>query len=517
MAEEKDKAGLAIALAGIGAVTAIGAIGAYAILQRAKAEEAGAGGGVGGVGGDITQAGNLIVHVTDPYGYPVKDANITLTTLSTAQQFRFTQTYNPVPLATFSATTNENGIANFKNIPALTYTMTVTKAGYNTYTTSVTVIANQTITQTVTLAIDPSNPPTYQNTIRVWLLWKGHPGIGLATGDPITNVEVIAYDAQSREIARGITDQNGMFSFKYNFKDPSTSERITFITLESIFEPYLRYLLSPTAITVWLRYDPKDNLPPVELDYDEENIMNLTLVPLLSISNESWYKAQAFLDDRGIPHLMSNSNFPVVVLPNNAPVSAYVYLPDTLSAFCSKKGIVKYLAPFKRSDLSYPAPLTQISFYKYTGYPHFRDIQATGIDTYWNTDTYKAIMPHKFLTDTSGILHYVLLLMFAPIRLSYTDPWEYFKIEFISCAYCNVIKDYVFKKIPVKKIDLTQLPVQVDYFSIEGEDLVFGTYQTTWNKTPQEPYVIEYACPPQWAEYTGTYQIIEDAGVRHNK
>jgi hypothetical protein len=496
-----DKAKLAGAVIGIGAVAGIGALIAYAMSKQAGAVTP-------PTPPDPNKKGSLKVVVTDAStNKAIAGATVTITntTITSKQTILSTNSI----LTTLSATTDSTGTAIINDIPEGQYTLTVHAGGYKDYTESIQITANYQTQVNVTLTVDQNNPPTYVNTITLYLRWQGNAYPNMPTGAGISYVDVMAKKPDGTIVAEGVTDKDGKFTFQYAFNTANQYERIDIYTKESVFEPYLPFVLSPSANAFTMKYSSTGSQPPIYMNFDEKNVLYLDITPMAIVGDEE-ITTPSTKTTNNVPYVERNGNLPLVLTANGYPLPKYDYLFATLYMFAKNTSSYKRLSCSKRGDLVYPDYQYNKAPYEYTKYPYPNQINPYKT-SFWFTQNYPAILPKK-IGSVNGEDNVIALFQTMPIRVGDTDTtYDWFSCIFVSCAWNSALSKSVFKLVPVKTLGAS--PTTAYDIIIEGSGLGTGIGIGVWcyhnNPESKERYTDQYLCPQSYG-----WQVIEDTGVR---
>jgi hypothetical protein len=488
-----DKSKIIGIIAGLVAMAGIGALAFYLLSRNVS----------GGGGYNPSNTGSLKLTVAEANtNKPIQGAVVTISN-SKLLNARDVISYNTA-LNTQSVNTDSNGIAVINNIPEGRYLLTVKCGGYNDYSTTIQITANYVTTLNVSLTINQNNPPDFVNTITIITRWVGNSYPNIPSNAGLSYMHVIAKRPDGTVLAEGLTDTEGKFTFKYAFKTSDQQERIDIYTLESVFEPYLPFLLSPSSNALYLKYNYSGSQPPIVINFSENNVLYLDVTPKVSIGSEA-IVTPATTVINNIPLMSRNGNLPLLLTANGYPLTAFTYLFATLYMFGDNSNS-RYLSCFKRGDLVYPDYKTNPTPYDYTKYPFKSQIDPYKT-TYWATRNYPAILP-KIIVNNTDV---VALFETAPIRVGYKDTThDTFSTVFLSCAWNSNLSRNIIKFIPVRTIG--QSPTTAYEIYKEGTDLTAGIGIGVWcyhnNPENQERYVDQFLNPQSRG-----WQVITDSGV----
>jgi len=499
-----DKAKLAGAVIGIGAV-GIGALIAYAMSKQTGAVTP-------PTPPDPNKKGSLKVTVVDAStNKAIAGATVTITntTITSKQTILSTNSI----LTTLSATTDSTGTAIINDIPEGQYTLTVHAGGYKDYTERIQITANYQTQVNVTLTADQNNPPTYVNNITLYLKWQGNAYPNMPTGAGISYVDVVAKKPDGTIVAQGVTDKDGKFTFQYAFQTANQYERIDIYTKESVFEPYLPFVLSPSANAFTMKYNSSGSQTPIYISYDENNVLYVDIEPLTDVCGETISTASTGIYNN-VPVIHTNGNLPLKITANGYPLPAYDYLFATIFMFGKNKASYKVLSAFKRGDLTYPDYQYNKPPYDFTKYPYASAIQDK--TSMWFTQNYPMLFPKKIVSigDEDNV---IALFQTAPIRVGLDiNTHDWFSCVFVSCAWNSALSKSVYKLLPVKTLTQnSNIPVGEYYIVVEGSGLSTGIginticYHLDWDSSNAGKYTDQYLCPQSYG-----WQVIEDTGVR---
>lgn len=481
---------LALALLGIGG--AIGGLIAYQQIQKMKEGEEKPDG-----------KGNLVVVVKDTNNIPVKDAVVYLTTKEAYFRLITTHRQQNVIHTAISKNTDYDGRAIFNDLPAQTYNISVSKSGYQTFSDTIKVVKNTTTTKDITL--QPTGGTGLVNKIKLQLKWVGNSYPNIPTNSPLYCMNVEVYKYPSREfIAGGITDINGVFSFDYQFSSQSATERIIVITTESVFEPYLPFIIAPSSFILEIKYQ-STGVQTFTQVFDEKNCVEVDIYSADTVFGEiATIGTTKKIGDKYYLH--TNGNLGIALFSKGYTLAEFQFLSSCVVPFVVKKSGL-YQKPFKRSDLEYP-DISNDAVYNYASYPYYKDIDRTK-PTFWASAIGKQIMPVKIHYDQStNRTYYIVLFQTAPIKVAkVSEPiYEIFEIQFVSCVYNPVISAYIYKPLKIKDTHLTPFYFTID--SISDFKIRISSPSFHYNPDGGEPYVEQFHNPIQYG-----YQIIHDGGV----
>lgn len=488
-----DKSKMIGIIAGILAMVGMGAFVFYLLSRNVS----------GGGGYNPSKTGSLKLTVVEANtNKPIQGAVVTISN-SKLLNARDVISYNTA-LNTQSVNTDSNGLAVINNIPEGKYLLTVKCGGYNDYSTTIQITAGYVTTLNVSLTINQNNPPNLVNTITIMTRWTGNSYPNVPSNAGLSYIHVIAKRPDGTVVAEGLTDIDGKFTFKYAFKTSDQQERIDIYTLESVFEPYLPFLISPSSNALYLKYNYSGNQPPLIINFNESNVLYIDVTPKVYAGDEQLANPATMVSN-DVPLMSRNGNLPLILTSNGFPLTAFTYLFATLYMFGDNSNS-KYLTCFKRGDLVYPDYKTNPTPYDYTKYPYKSQIDPYKT-TYWATRNYPAILPKKIVNGTDV----VALFETAPVRVGYKDTtYDTFSTIFLSCAWNSTLSRGIVKFIPVRTIG--QSPTTVYEIYKEGTDLTAGIGIGVWcyhsNPEDQERYVDQFLNPLKRG-----WQVILDNGV----